>query len=177
MVPFTFTFTISPLSHVSPCDFPSGDCARSSGGCSVWCWPHGGAGEVPPVSSCVPPPAPHHQQWMKGWIFGWASRWPPGASGSRSGAALESWSQLLSTGDGPSCPSVLRWRQTAWRAVDYASNCHCSRYPAWRSYGVRIFSRGYFCTFGHHDNSSPTKLIAALWEITRSNNFCEYNIT
>lgn len=36
---------------VSVCDSASGDCSRSSCGRGVWCWPHGGAGEDPPVAA------------------------------------------------------------------------------------------------------------------------------
>ena len=52
---------LRPLFELLLCDFPSGDCTWSGGGRSVWCWSHGGAGEVPPVSS-----------WMKGLDV-----WPP----------------------------------------------------------------------------------------------------
>lgn len=51
---FTQTSTLfSSKSCLSLCDLPSGDCSRSSGGCSMWCRPHGGAGEVPPVSKWI----------------------------------------------------------------------------------------------------------------------------
>lgn len=83
-------------------DCLSGDCARSSGGRSMWGWPHGGTREVPLVSSCF------SQQWMKGWKFGWAPstpRWPLVTSTSWSvlkPAALHRRQTLLSL-----CPAVM----------------------------------------------------------------------
>lgn len=123
---YDFTQTSSPFLTVFVW-FPSGDCTWSGGGRSVWCWSHGGAGEVPPVSS-----------WMKGLDV-----WPPagplrepigGHAGVLKPAALHRRRTLVSP-----------WRQAEFTAVDSAANCHRhdSLYPAWRSSGKRI--KGEFC--------------------------------
>lgn len=93
---------IFPLTPAALCDFPSGDRAWSSVGCSLRRRPHGGAGEVRPVSSRL------LQPWWKGLhVCPRPLADPAAPRGSRLQAASESWSQLLSTGDGPSRPSAV----------------------------------------------------------------------
>ena len=115
------------LSRISPCDPPplSGDRSGPSGGRSVWRWPHGGAGEVPPVSSCPSQAADERFD-----VFGWSATTaplpiPPGPlRGADRGPCgpIEASCSLWATA--PVSLRCLRWRQAASGAVDSAAKCH-----------------------------------------------------